>query len=46
MMLRWRAVGIAAGAVAEQLVVFGDLLAQELLLVVARHADPLEASCG
>ena len=28
---------------AEQLVVLGDLLAQELLLVVPRHADPLEA---
>ena len=27
-------------------VVFGDLLAEELLLVVARHADPLERCCG
>ena len=34
------------GVLAEQLVVFGDLLAEELLLVVPRHADPLEASCG
>ena len=33
---------LGAGVLAEQLVIFGDLLAQELLLVVARHADPLE----
>ena len=39
-----RAVG--AGGADEQLVVFRDLLAQELFLVVARHADALEASCG
>ncbi len=43
MMLRRR---VAAGVVAEQLVVFADLLAEEPLLVVRRHADPLEAGMG
>ena len=37
---------LGAGMFAQQLVVFGDLLPQELLLVVARHADPLEAAVG
>ena len=37
---------VRAGAVDQQLVVFLDLLAQELLLVLARHADALEADCG
>ena len=37
---------LGARVFAQQLVVFGDLLAQELLLVVARHADPLEAAVG
>ena len=31
---------------AEQFVVFGDLLQQKLLLVIPRHADPLEAAVG
>ena len=31
---------------AKQLVVFGDLLPEELLLVVPRHADPLETAVG
>ena len=33
---------LGAGVFAQQLVVFGDLLQEELLLVIARHADPLE----
>ena len=37
---------VLAGPVAEQLLVFRDLLLQELLLVAARHADPLEAAVG
>ena len=37
---------LGAGVFAEQLVVFGDLLQEELLLVVPRHADPLEAAMG
>ena len=37
---------LCAGMFAQQLVVFGDLLAQELLLIVPRHADPLEAADG
>ena len=40
------AAGLAAALSREQLVVFLDLLAEELLLVVARHADPLEAAVG
>ena len=42
MMLRW-APARGPGAVHEELVVLGDLLAEEPLLVVPRHADPLEA---
>ena len=37
---------LCAGVFAEQLVIFGDLLEEELLLVVPRHADPLEAAVG
>ena len=41
------AVGTFATRVFEQqLVVFGNLRQQEFLLVVARHADPLEAAVG
>jgi len=33
---------LLTGVLAQQLVVFGDLLQKECLLVVARHADPLK----
>ena len=46
MRLRWRAVASVLALSQQQLVVFGDLLAQELLLVVPRHADPLEGAVG
>ena len=46
MMLRLAARAVARALSHEQLVVFLDLLAQELLLVVPRHADPLEAAVG
>jgi len=35
-----------AGTVEEQLVIFLDLLVQEFLLVLTRHADALEAAMG
>jgi hypothetical protein len=35
--------GVGPGSVAEQLVVLGDLLAQEAFLEITRHADALEA---
>src|SRR5579859_6205493 len=39
------AIGAPVGGVlAQQFVVFSDLLAQEFLLVLERHADPLEAA--
>ena len=31
---------------AEQLVVFGDLLEEKLLLVITRHADPFKGRCA
>ena len=40
------AAGVGAGAVAEQLLVFLDLLAQELLLVVAATCRSARSSCG
>src|SRR2546421_12961383 len=40
------AAGVRGGAVAQQLVVRRDLLPQEALLVVARHADALEGAVG
>ena len=40
------AAGIGTGMAAEQLFVFLDLLAQEPLLVIPRHADPLEGGVG
>src|SRR2546426_6473868 len=39
-----RAVGLGGGAVAEELVVFRDLLTQKLFLVVAGHPNPLEGA--
>ena len=37
---------LGAGVFEEQLVIFRDLLVKELLLVIARHADPLELMNG
>ena len=37
---------LGARVLAQQLVIFGNLLQEKLLLVVPRHADPLEAAMG
>ena len=37
---------LCARMFAEQFVVFGDLLQEKLLLVIPRHADPLETAVG
>ena len=45
-LMRLRLASLGARVFAEQLVIFGDLLQEELLLVIARHADPLKDCYG